>query len=97
MTGVIRFEPLGREAQVPQGTTILAAARGAGVPLGSSCDGEGACGWCRVTVLSGAEALSAIDEVERRLLERIRASGAERLACQARVRGATVVVTTTYW
>lgn len=93
---VVRFWPSGRAVRVTPGTTLLEAARAAGLPLGSSCDGRAVCGWCRVAVLEGIEGLSAADAEERELLGRIEADPAERLACQARVLG-PVMITTSYW
>jgi ferredoxin len=93
----VRFRPSGRAVRAAPGTSLMEAARQAGLPLGSSCDGEGACGWCRVTVVEvGAAALSAPDERERALLEKIDAAPEERIACQARVLG-PVTITTGYW
>lgn len=90
----VRFHPSGRLVRVAPGTTLMAATREAGLPIGSSCDGRGACGWCRVTVLEG-EATSP-QEHELELLAKVEASSAERIACQARVLG-PLRITTTYW
>ena len=92
----VTFLPAGVEVQVAAGTTLLEAARAAGLPMGCSCRGEGACGACRVQVLAGERALSAIGTREARRLGRIRASAGERLACEARALGA-VTITTSYW
>ena len=55
----------------------------------------GVCGWCRVTVLRGGENLDAVGAVEAAVLERVDASGAERLACVAVARG-DVTITAGY-
>lgn len=49
---VVRFARSGKEVSCPPGTTVLEAARRAGVPLPSSC-AEGLCGTCTSTLLSG--------------------------------------------
>lgn len=49
----IDFEPLGRRTRVPPGTTLLDAARQAGVGLNAVCGGSGTCGTCRVRVVAG--------------------------------------------
>lgn len=91
------FLPSGRTCEVAAGVTLAEAIRAAGLPLGSSCRGEGACGWCRVRVLrGGAGALSAVERRERELLARLEASADERIACQARVLGA-LSLTASYW
>ncbi len=74
----VDFEPLGRRARVPQGATLLEAARQAGVGLNAICGGMGACGTCRVRVVAGE--VSPPTETERDSL----AEGF-RLACQTRV------------
>jgi uncharacterized 2Fe-2S/4Fe-4S cluster protein (DUF4445 family) len=74
----VDFEPLGRRARVVQGTTLLEAARQAGVGLNAVCGGAGTCGTCRVRVVAGQ--ITPPTEAERDCL----AEGF-RLACQARV------------
>jgi len=49
----IRFLPEGHETAVEGGTTLLEAARQAGVYVGAICGGEGVCGKCRVIVREG--------------------------------------------
>jgi len=49
----IRFSPEQREIAVEPGSTLLEAARKAGVYVGAICGGEGACGKCRVIVREG--------------------------------------------
>lgn len=93
----VRFHPSGREVSVPAGTTLLEATRLAGLPIGSSCDGRGICGWCRLRVLEGAQELSSPDGEERGLLARLDAGPEERIACQARVPAGEVLVTASYW
>ncbi len=49
----IRFLPEGQETTVDEESTLLAAARQAGVYVGAICGGEGVCGKCRVIVREG--------------------------------------------
>ncbi|MGB4593063.1 MAG: 2Fe-2S iron-sulfur cluster-binding protein [Coriobacteriia bacterium] len=49
----MRFEPFGLEACVPHGTTILEAARRAGVTIYAPCGGKGTCGKCAVRIIEG--------------------------------------------
>ena len=93
---VLRCEPSGREVEVTSGTPVLEAVVAAGLPIGQSCDGEALCGFCRVLIVAGDHALSAIGEEERKVLSSLHAGDNERLACCARVHG-RVTVTTTYW
>ena len=85
-----------KQAAVAHGTPLFEAVRRAGIPLGSSCRGKGICGWCRLQVLQGAEALSRLGKKEQEVLGRFDAGPDERVACLARVQG-PVTVTTPYW
>ena len=49
----IRFAKTGRSIACPAGTTVLAAARAAGIRLPSAC-GKGVCGTCKSRLLDGA-------------------------------------------
>ncbi len=73
----------GRRADVPAGTTVLAAADALGVKIGRVCGGGGTCSTCRVEVVVGGENLSAINPQE---LAYDMGNG-RRLGCQARVKG----------
>jgi uncharacterized 2Fe-2S/4Fe-4S cluster protein (DUF4445 family) len=53
MTLVV-FAPAGARVEVPEGTSVLAAARRAGVDLDSVCGGRGVCGRCQVIPTPGA-------------------------------------------
>jgi len=44
------FEPDGRTLAVPDGQTLLEAARAAGLRLESPCGGKGTCGGCRIVI-----------------------------------------------
>lgn len=92
----VRFEALQKEQDVRLGSTILTAANRAGVPLGQSCDGDGICGWCRVSVLGGMENLTPPTALEETLRAALGFGPEERAACLARVHG-DVIIKTTYW
>ncbi len=77
------FEPAGITVWVAPGTTVLDAARSAGVVIAAPCGGRGVCGACGVRVVSGA--LGVADEQELAGLERARPG--TRLACRARIIG----------
>lgn len=92
----VRCEPSGREARVVVGTTLMDAIHQLMLPLGQSCEGVALCGFCRVSVLEGRQNLTAVADVERKVLESLHAGDDERLACCARIDG-DVTVSTTYW
>ena len=58
MTNQVDFEPIGRRHACPKGTTLLEAARQAGVGIVSICGGRGTCGHCRVQILDGQASVS---------------------------------------
>ena len=89
----VTFLPAGRTAEVPPGTSLLAAAEAAGVELPHNCGGVCACTTCHLWVESGLPTLSPIEEREDdRLSEAAGLRLESRLGCQARVGGGDVVV-----
>lgn len=81
---------------VAEGTTLLEAARAAGLPIARACAGMGLCSRCGIQVLEGLDSLSAESAEEREAKLRNRIPGQWRFACQAVVRG-PVTATATYW
>ncbi len=77
----ILFEPSGLRTDVPQGATILEAARRAGVYLTSICGGDGYCGKCKVIVDAGD-----VESPPTTLLSPQELRENTVLACQARIR-----------
>jgi ferredoxin, 2Fe-2S len=90
----VTFLPLGLQAQARPDESVLDVARRVGAPLGNSCGGVGVCARCKISLVEGAENVSAPTSVELRFAKNF-AEG-ERMACQAVVRG-DCTVTTTYW
>lgn len=85
----ICFEPGGVVIRVRPGTTLLAAAKAAKVPVRTRCGGKAGCLMCKVKVVDG-QGLSSPSQRERQKLggslrQHIR------LACQTVVHGDAVV------
>ncbi|MBW2232694.1 MAG: (2Fe-2S)-binding protein [Deltaproteobacteria bacterium] len=93
---MIRFVPAEREVRVPSGTSLLEAARLAGLPVARSCVGEATCARCGLQILAGGEALPPESEGERRVKQRNRIDAELRLACQLRL-DRDLTVTAPYW
>jgi ferredoxin len=93
---LVRFQPSGRALRVERGTTLLEAARRAGLPMASACGADGICARCGVRVLAGADRLSPETQAEERQKRRNRIDPALRLACRAAALG-DVEVTAGYW
>jgi len=87
-------ETLARDVAV--GTTLLDAARGAGLPIARACTGRGLCGRCDLEIVGDASGLSPESADERATREREGIPPARRLACRAHVTG-PVRATASYW
>jgi 2Fe-2S ferredoxin len=84
----VRFIDQDVEVEVPEGSSLLDAARKCGAPEGSACGGVCACSTCHVYVEEGAELLSEAEEDEEDILDKafdVRINS--RLGCQAKVQG----------
>jgi uncharacterized 2Fe-2S/4Fe-4S cluster protein (DUF4445 family) len=77
----IEFEPVGRRGDVPDGVSLLEAARRLGVDLISLCGDQGICGRCRIQLLSGD--LSDLTSPEEDHLSPAEIGQGYRLACMA--------------
>jgi len=75
----IRCRPSGRSVRVPRGTTLLEAARAAGLPAARACGGDLLCGKCACRVETPGAAPAG--EAELRTLARNRVDPGKRLAC----------------
>jgi uncharacterized 2Fe-2S/4Fe-4S cluster protein (DUF4445 family) len=101
MEHTIIFQPSGRRGLVPQGTTILEAARRLGVDIEAVCGELVVCGKCRVNIMEGKfqkeditssmAHLSDLDEKEHKVLKRKDAQAHVRLACCAKISGDVLV------
>ncbi len=80
------FGPDDKEIHVPEGTTLLKAARLAGVHINASCNGKGACGKCRLVVTSGR-----VDAPSTALLTNSEKDKGYVLACLSKVSGDVTV------
>ena len=97
----IVFQPSGRQGDVPDGISILDAARQLGVGIESICGGRQTCAKCRVSVGSGQfpkyalisadDHVTPIDRRETDFRDRRNIRPDERLACIACVTGDVVI------
>lgn len=91
MQEMITFLPMNKSIKVQPGTTLLQAARRAGVRISTRCDGKAACLMCKVNVApEERHALLPPTEAERRKLGLMLEDGT-RLSCQAKVCGQLTV------
>ncbi len=83
------FQPEGKHVKVISGSTVLEAAKAAGVDLTSICGGLGTCGKCKVIVERGDA--NPLTPAERKMLSEAEISLGYRLACQILVKGRMVI------
>ena len=76
---------------VPEGVSILKAAKTLDIDIDHFCGGHASCGTCRVTVVDGGRSLSAMRGMEEMTLGASGIAKNQRLACQALVLGAATV------
>lgn len=81
---------------LPEGVVLMEALLAHGVPVASSCKGDGICGKCRMRIVTGAELLPAKSAAEIAVLEKNLADVSERLSCQIQV-FEDLKVDTGYW
>lgn len=67
-----------------------------GLPVASSCRGDGVCAKCRVEIHEGRKNLSPETELEKFLRERHSIPKDQRVSCQVQVLG-DITVSTSYW
>lgn len=75
----IQFQPLGKRVVVTSGTTVLEAARQAGIELTAACGSEGSCGQCQIVLRRGI--VSPITSDEEFLISEADRRNGYRLAC----------------
>ena len=82
----VRFLPLDKEVEVPEGTAILDAALDNDIRIDHNCGGNCACSTCHVIINEGFETLNEISEDEEDMLDEAEnLTDTSRLACQAKV------------
>ncbi len=84
------------EFEVAVGSLLMKVLLDRNIPVASSCHGDGICGKCKIKVLNGAENLSAVEELEKTLCERLKIQFPHRISCQTLVMG-DIEIDTTYW
>jgi 2Fe-2S ferredoxin len=84
----VRFLQEKIEIEVPEGTSILEAARKCGAPEGDRCGGVCACSTCHVYVVKGLDNTSDVEDEENDILDKAFDVRVEsRLGCQAKITG----------
>lgn len=82
--------------EVSMGANLMQSLLEAGIPVASSCFGDGVCGKCRLDVTAGMEHLAAAGETERFLIQTKNLTANQRISCQTTVMG-DITVDASYW
>lgn len=97
MKAQIRFtKPQLKPIEVPAGSNLMKALDDAGIPVASSCGGQGVCTKCLVKVIEGKENLSAKNDLENDMQEIHEFDRNQRMSCQVEVNG-DIQIDTDYW
>ena len=93
----IRFDKGNRpDLVVGAGVNLMRALLDAGLPVASSCHGDGVCAKCRLKVSGEIASLSVPNETELFLKERFELGPEIRISCQTLVLG-DVTIDASYW
>ena len=85
---MLTIMPSGKEIEVVEGASLLAALLSAEVSMPHKCDGNANCGTCHIFVQEGRKGLSKVGRQENERLDSIPGVGSKsRLACQAVILG----------
>ncbi len=82
--------------EVNAGSNLMRSLLDAGLPVASSCNGDGVCAKCRLRIMQGAENLSSPNETEQFLAQKFELKPDTRISCQTTVLG-DISVSATYW
>ena len=92
----IRFQKNLPALEVSPGANLMESLLAAGLPVASSCLGDGICSKCKILVVVGADQLSPINAREQMLRDRLRLAPNLRISCQTSVNG-DVTIDASYW
>ncbi len=84
------------DIEVPMGANLMQSLLGAGLPVASSCNGDGVCSKCRIKIIDGQKNLSEINDTELILKEQNSLGKELRISCQVEIFG-DVTVDASYW
>lgn len=82
--------------EVEVGSNLMTVLLSHGVPVASSCNGDGVCAKCRIQIKSGGDQLSPLNETELHLRDRESLKPGIRFSCQVHVMG-NIEIDTPYW
>jgi 2Fe-2S ferredoxin len=93
---LISFKKTQTILTAPADSNLMTILQAAGIPVASSCNGDGVCAKCKITILEGSENLSPENEIEIFLREKNEIPIHQRISCQTKVFG-DIKIDATYW
>ena len=88
----LTFQKLGKTVYILSTLdTIYSIAEDEGFGLTGTCEGNGDCALCAITIVKGNENISPMNEDEAAILKKLNKPTGCRLSCQSRVKGDMVV------
>lgn len=91
----IRFVKNNNEINCPEGSNLMRTLLDAGIPVASSCDGDGICKKCKVTIVIGDD-FKNLTQLEVFASEIKELKSNQRLACQFSIKN-DLIIDTSYW
>lgn len=92
----ITISKLNKTIEVELGANLMLSLLNAGLPVASSCAGDGICGKCKLSIITGNNQLSIETEDEIFLKNKLSIQKDLRISCQTKVLG-NIEVNASYW
>jgi 2Fe-2S ferredoxin len=92
----ITISKLNKTIEVELGANLMLSLLNAGLPVASSCAGDGICGKCKLSIIKGNNQLSIETEDEIFLKHKLSIQNDLRISCQTKVLG-NIEVDASYW
>ena len=92
----ITFQKDRPSIEVETGANLMKSLLDAGLPVASSCDGDGVCAKCRIQIIEGRENLSNESDLELFLKEKNKIARDFRVSCQTFIHG-DIKIHASYW
>jgi len=92
----IRFRKNRAPIKVEVGANLMQSLLAHGLPVASSCRGDGICAKCRIEIVDGQQHLSPENDREAFLRDRHSIPDAERVSCQTSVLD-DITIDASYW
>lgn len=93
---LISFKKHSRVLDVAHGSNLMKVLLESGIPVGSSCGGEGVCTKCLINIIRGANNLSPPNDREQVLRTQHKFADQMRVSCQTQVLG-DIEIDADYW